>query len=410
MFKKLREKLKGFKRKASKELTEEEDADGTAAETKRRTAPPTTSSTSTSTSTSRSRSKQAGQPPETEKPRRRRARSRSRPTPGPSSAPVRRKVRVVKDKDWKRVDQKELIEDETLGGFAGKKIKEKKVRDLLWDLEVALLQSDVALPVVEEVKEYLIEELSGAKISRKHDMEEVIEAALRNAISNALSQDQVNFDKFIRMSDKPVVLMFVGVNGTGKTTQIAKIAQRLKNRGFSSVLVAGDTFRAGAIEQLQLHADRLGCRIIKHHAGADPAAIAYDAIGHAKARNKDVILIDTAGRMQTNVNLMDEMKKIKRVAEPDMTIFVGDALAGNDAIDQAQKFNETVNIDTVILTKIDADAKGGAALSIAHAVGKPIIFLGNGQEYDDLIPFNPQWMVDRLFGDEDVPQSSAAAS
>ena len=191
--------------------------------------------------------------------------------------------------------------------------------------------------------------------------------------------------------------MFVGVNGTGKTTAIARIVHRLKGMNKSSVIAASDTFRAGAIEQLEKHAARLGVKLIKHKAGSDPAAIAYDAVEHAKARKKDVVLIDTAGRMQTNINLMDEMKKIKRVAKPDMIIFVGDSLAGNDAIDQAIKFNEAVEIDAAILTKIDADAKGGAALSIAHAVGKPILFVGIGQDYEDLVPFDPEWMVERLF-------------
>ncbi|HWH07881.1 MAG TPA: hypothetical protein VNX21_01690, partial [Candidatus Thermoplasmatota archaeon] len=131
--------------------------------------------------------------------------------------------------------------------------------------------------------------------------------------------------------------------------------------------------------------------------GGDPAAVAYDAVEHAKARKKDVVLLDTAGRMQTNTNLMDEMKKIKRVAKPDLIVFVGDSLAGNDAVEQAQKFNEAVGIDAVILTKVDTDAKGGAALSIAKAVGRPILFLGVGQEYGDIVPYDPQWMVDRIF-------------
>jgi fused signal recognition particle receptor len=168
----------------------------------------------------------------------------------------------------------------------------------------------------------------------------------------------------------------------------------------SCVIAAADTFRAGAIEQLERHSEKLKVKLIKHQAGADPAAVAFDAIEHAKARRKDVVLVDTAGRMHSNINLMDEMKKIKRVAPPHMIIFVGDALSGNDTVIQARKFDETVGIDCAILTKIDADAKGGAALSIAHAVGKPIAFIGVGQEYDDLISFNPKWMVERLFGDE----------
>jgi len=189
----------------------------------------------------------------------------------------------------------------------------------------------------------------------------------------------------------------VGVNGTGKTTAIARIAHRLKKRGLSVVLAAGDTFRAGAIEQIDLHAQRLGVKIIKHQAGSDPAAVAFDAVEHARARYKDVVLIDTAGRMQTNTNLMDEMKKIKRIAQPNLVIFVGDALAGNDAVEQARAFEAAVGIDMAILTKIDADAKGGAALSIAHAVGRPVAFVGTGQNYEDLEPFDPDWMVERLF-------------
>jgi len=308
------------------------------------------------------------------------------------------RTRAKKEKGWKKVGQKEILGD-VEGGFFAKELSAKKVDNLLWDLEIALLESDVAMPVVDDIKKYLKKELAGKKIKRKLDLGEVIEHALRNAISNVLAIGQVNFDKTIRKSKKPIVLMFVGVNGTGKTTAIARVAYRLQKMGYTTVLAAGDTFRAGAIEQLTIHSEKLKTKIIKNQPGSDPAAIAYDAVEHAKARKKDVVLIDTAGRMQTNVNLMDEMKKIKRIAEPDMIIFVGDALAGNDAVVQAQKFDEAVGIDTAILTKIDADAKGGAALSIAKAVGKPIIFVGTGQNYKDLEPFNPDWMVERLFAE-----------
>jgi len=163
-------------------------------------------------------------------------------------------------------------------------------------------------------------------------------------------------------------------------------------------MAAGDTFRAGAIEQLTIHANNLGVKIVKHGPGSDPAAVAYDAIEHAKAKHKDVVLLDTAGRMQTNSNLMDEMAKIKRVAKPDLIIFVGDALSGNDAVEQAKRFNEVVGIDGVILTKVDTDAKGGSSLSIAYTIGKPLLFIGIGQGYDDQIPFDADWMVKNLFG------------
>ncbi len=297
----------------------------------------------------------------------------------------------------KLVKEVEVESAEEAFAEKGKKINEANLDEILWDLEVALMEADVALPVVEEIKENLKEELQDKRIRKGVDPEKAVELALRNAIKKTLTSERIDFDEFIEKHEKPVVIMFVGVNGTGKTTAIARIAHRLIKNGKSVVLVAGDTFRAGAIEQLTIHANNLGVKIIKHQSGSDPAAVAYDAIEHAKARHKDVVLIDTAGRMQTNTNLMDEMKKIKRVAKPDMIVFVGDSLAGNDAVEQARKFDEAVGIDAAILTKIDADAKGGAALSIAHAVGKPIIFIGTGQEYEDLQPFDEDWMIDRLF-------------
>ena len=266
--------------------------------------------------------------------------------------------------------------------------------ELLWDLEMGLLEADVALPVVEDIKQSVKRNLAAA--GRKNPAE-AVRATLQKAIANILSSSQQDFDTRIRQAEKPVVLMFVGVNGTGKTTTIAKIAHRLQEQGLTCVLGACDTFRAGAIEQLTLHAERLGAKIIKHQAGTDPAAVAFDAIKHARARYKDVVLLDTAGRMQTNVNLMDEMRKLKRVAQPDMIVFVGDALTGNDAVEQAKRFDEVVGIDGIILNKVDADAKGGAALSIAYTIGKPLLFIGNGQEYDDQIAFTPEWMIERLF-------------
>jgi len=292
-------------------------------------------------------------------------------------------------------DRSTLIDEG--GGLFAKKITEGKLEDVMFDLELALLESDVAQGVVERIKAYLIEELKGAKVSRSADIDEVIEGALRKAIKQVLDVRSLDFDSMVRAAEKPFVVMFVGVNGTGKTTAIARIAHRLKGSGTTCVLAAGDTFRAGAIEQLTRHAEKLELKIIKHASGADPAAVAFDAIEHAKARKKDVVLLDTAGRMQTNINLMDEMKKIKRIAKPNLIVFVGDALAGNDAVVQASEFDKAVGIDGVILTKIDADAKGGAALSIAYTIGKPILFVGTGQEYDELEPFDPDWMAERLF-------------
>ncbi len=283
-------------------------------------------------------------------------------------------------------------------------INEEVLEEILWDLEIGLLESDVALPVIEAIKSNVKEQLMSMSVSGR-SANEVVEKVLRSAVRRVLNIGSFDFDSFVReklaSGKKPVVVMFVGVNGTGKTTSIGRIAWRLKQMGLSPVLAAGDTFRAGAIEQLSQHGDKLGVKVVKHSAGADPAAVAYDAIEHAKARHKDVVLLDTAGRMQTNTNLMDEMDKIRRVANPDLVVFVGDSLAGNDAVEQARKFDEVVDINGVILTKVDVDAKGGAALSVAYTINKPLLFIGVGQDYPDLKPFDAQWMVDRLFGDED---------
>lgn len=276
-------------------------------------------------------------------------------------------------------------------------ISEEKLNDLLWDLEIGLLESDVAYSVIESIKNDIKEELKYVSVERSK-ISELVENVLRNAIEHVLKSSEMDFDEFIDNSKKPVVIMFVGVNGSGKTLSIGKMATLLKKRGKSSVMAASDTFRAGAIEQLGIHANNVGVKLVKHGPSADPAAVAFDAIEHAKAKHKDVVLVDTAGRMQTNVNLMDEMAKIKRVAKPDLILFVGDALAGNDAVEQAKRFNEVVGIDGVILTKVDTDAKGGSALSVAYTIGKPLLFIGVGQGYEDQIPFDPQWMINNIFG------------
>ncbi|MFQ5911462.1 MAG: signal recognition particle-docking protein FtsY [Thermoplasmata archaeon] len=297
---------------------------------------------------------------------------------------------------WKKkapVDVEGAIREE-----GGRRISERKLDELLWDLEVALMEADVALPVIDEIKVRFKDELAGKRMARGVDFGKGIEYALRKAVEDVLVADGLDLVGIVRSSEKPMIIMFVGVNGTGKTTTIAKVAHLLKESGQSCVIAAADTFRAGAIEQLEKHAERLGVKLIRHKAGSDPAAVAYDAIEHAKARRKDVVLIDTAGRMQSNVNLMEEMRKIKRVAKPHLILFVGDALAGNDMVEQAVSFNDAVGVDAAILCKIDADAKGGGALSISHAIGKPIVFVGTGQEYDDLQAFDASWMTDRLFG------------
>jgi fused signal recognition particle receptor len=281
---------------------------------------------------------------------------------------------------------------------SGRRLREGVLDDILHELEMGLLEADVALPVAEELVKSVKESLLGKRIDKSFNLEEAVGLALKSAVKQVLAQEFSLNDR-LKAKSSPYVIMFVGINGGGKTTAIAKLANRLQKHGFSCVLAAGDTFRAGAIEQLTIHAEKLGCRIVKHQEGSDPAAVAYDAIEHAKARKKSVVLIDTAGRMQTNTNLMDEMKKIKRVAKPDAVFFVGDALAGTDAVEQAKRFDAAVGIDAVILTKIDADAKGGAALSIAKTIGKPIAYVSIGQEYEEFRRFDADWMVARIFGE-----------
>jgi fused signal recognition particle receptor len=309
-----------------------------------------------------------------------------------------RQIEESIESELQRVVQTRRSIEEAVGGEQKPSwtMDETKLDELLWDLEMGLLEADVAYSVIDSIKKDVKQEIKRVPFD-KGKAGELVESVLRNAIGHVLSANHFDFGRFIEEHAKPVVIMFVGVNGTGKTLSIAKIACQLQKMGKSCVMAAGDTFRAGAIEQLSIHAERLGVKIIKHGPGSDPAAVAFDAIEHAKAKHKDVVLLDTAGRMQTNTNLMDEMAKIKRVAKPDLIIFVGDALSGNDAVEQAKRFNEVVGIDGVILTKVDADAKGGSSLSIAYTIGKPLLFVGVGQNYEDQIPFDPDWMLKNIF-------------
>lgn len=318
--------------------------------------------------------------------------------PEPAPAPAPKKVEKKEDRKGKPVKGKNKRSDEMLSSsFLSKKIKDDPLDDILDELEVTLLESDVAYPVVQEIIVGVRNNLAGKKYGREYTLEEIVELAVKEAVSDVLRINVFDFDAWLAEQKKPTVIMFIGINGTGKTTAIAKIANRLKQEERSVVLAACDTFRAGAIEQLSIHADKLNVKIVKSVQDADPASVAYDAIEHARSKMKDVVLIDTAGRMQTNNNLIAEMKKIVKVAKPDLKIFVGDSLAGNDAVEQAKVFDEAVGIDAIILTKIDTDAKGGAALSIAKTIGKPIAFVCDGQEYEDIEKFDADWMLERLF-------------
>ena len=272
---------------------------------------------------------------------------------------------------------------------------------LLEELEWVLLESDISSDAVTAIIDALRNTLVGARLRKGADLSKVLEASLKRALQNLLTAGYWDFDAsvqaFVEKGDLPVVIMMVGVNGTGKTTTAAKIAHRLQSRGLSVIAAAGDTFRAGAIQQLESHCENLGIRCISSQRGGDAAAVVRDAIDSAKAKNIDVVLVDTAGRMQNKTNLMKELNKVRRIANPHLTLFVGDALAGNDAVDQARMFQEIMKFDGAVLTKMDTDAKGGAGLSIAFATGRPIVFAGIGQGYDDLLQFEPTWLLNQLF-------------
>lgn len=275
------------------------------------------------------------------------------------------------------------------------------LENLLEELEWVLLESDISQHASSAIIDSLRNALVGARLRKGAELSKVLEAALKRSLHALLEAGYWDFDAtvqgFVDEKDLPVVIMLVGVNGTGKTTTAAKIAQRLLNNGLSVIAAAGDTFRAGAIQQLESHCERLGIRCVSSQRGGDSAAIARDAIDSAKAKGIDVVLVDTAGRMQNKTNLMNELNKVRKVTNPHLTLFVGDSLAGNDAVEQAKMFQEIMRFDGAVLTKMDTDAKGGAGLSIAYATGRPIVFAGIGQGYDDLMQFNPQWLLDQLF-------------
>jgi fused signal recognition particle receptor len=282
-----------------------------------------------------------------------------------------------------------------------KELTEKDLTKVLSELEIALLQSDIAQEVIDVIVTKLKSELIGTKLEKEQNAANIVQIKFRNAIVEMFSRSgEVDLIKrVIEKKDKrggPFIVVFLGINGTGKTTTVAKVAHFLRKHNISVVLAAGDTHRAGAIEQISLHAEKLSLKVITQRYGADPSAVGRDAIDYAKKHHIDVVLVDTAGRMQTAKNLMDEINKIVRVVKPDIKLFVGDSLAGNDTINQAREFFEYTNFDGAILTKIDADAKGGSAISIVHITSRPIVYLGIGQGYEDIIPFDAGRFIDSI--------------
>ncbi|WP_181685035.1 signal recognition particle-docking protein FtsY [Halorhabdus salina] len=275
-------------------------------------------------------------------------------------------------------------------------IDEDDLQAHLDELEIALLSSDVEMSVAGEILDGVETNLVGETRRRLQSTGNLAQDALREALYDVISVGQFDFEQRIAEAEKPVVIVFTGVNGVGKTTTIAKLARYLEQHGYSSVLANGDTYRAGANEQLGEHAENLDVPYISHEQGGDPAAVIYDAVEYAEANDVDVVLGDTAGRLHTSEGLMDQLSKIDRVIDPDMTLFVDEAVAGQDAVTRASEFDDAAEIDGTILTKADADPQGGAAISIAHVTGKPILFLGIGQGYEHLDPFDPENVVDQL--------------
>ena len=279
-------------------------------------------------------------------------------------------------------------------------LKAENLNPILSEFKMSLAENDVAYPVADKICTELEKRLVGVQVKRLEDRKKIVDGSLRQVLLDVmLTNKRIDLLKMAeekRQKKEPFTLMFVGINGTGKTTTIAKVAQFLQDKRYSVVLAAADTYRAGSIEQLEEHGKRLGIRVIKSIYGGDPAAVAYDAVSHAKAHGINIVLIDTAGRMQTNQNLMNELVKVKRVVQPHLTVFVVDSLIGNDAVMQAEEFDKAVSVDATILTKVDADVKGGSALSVTYVTQKPILFIGVGQTYKDLELFNPEKFVNMI--------------
>ena len=278
-------------------------------------------------------------------------------------------------------------------------IMESELEEPLKQLELELLQGDVEMEVAQEITDRIRERLVGDTRKQVESGEQVVQRAIADALREVIAVGQFDFEERIAATETPVVVVFTGVNGVGKTTSIAKMARWLEERGYSSVIANGDTYRAGANEQIEEHADALDRKLISHEQGGDPAAVIYDAVEYAEANGVDVVLGDTAGRLHTADDLMAQLEKIDRVVDPDMTLFVDQATAGQDATNRAEEFDDAAEIDGTVLTKADADSQGGAAISIAHVTGRPILFLGTGEAYGDLERFDPDVIVGRLLGE-----------
>jgi len=294
----------------------------------------------------------------------------------------------------KVVEKKASFMDRLTGRVLERKISEDDINSLFDEMELGLMEANMAVETIDFIKAEMKKLLVGKQLKRG-DIEKDIRSSLEKIMLEIFDQGKIDLEGLAK-SKKPVCIVFLGFNGAGKTTSIAKLAQYLKNRHLDVVLAAGDTWRSAAIEQLEVHGNRLGIKVIKHKYGADSAAVIYDAVEHAKAKGTHFVLADTAGRSHSNQNLMDELKKVVRVNKPDLKILVMDSLAGNDLVEQARNFDAAVGVDAMIFTKVDVNEKGGGMVSACLTVKKPILYIGTGQAYDDIELFDAQKFVKDL--------------
>lgn len=316
---------------------------------------------------------------------------------GKSAESASRVKEEKKEESLVKLSLKTKIKSALVGSI---RLSDSDIDRFLELMKVSMLQSDVSYDTTEEFLNNMGAQLKGRQVS-SNDIEGEVMGMMRNSLLSILKEtktfDMVQFvRKRLSEGGRPVKILFLGPNGTGKTTTIAKIAYGFKGMGISSVISASDTFRAAAIEQVEHHANRIGVPIIKSSYGSDPASVAFDAVAYAKAHGIDSVLIDSAGRQETNRSLIDEMRKMVRVSKPDLIIFVGESTAGNVISEQIKEFGRFMNIDGIILTKLDCDAKGGGALSIAHATGRPVLFFGTGEGYDALVPYSNDFVIDAI--------------
>lgn len=306
------------------------------------------------------------------------------------------KVKEIRKEEKRELKAKVGVKEKLKGIITGTiTVEEKDIAGFLDEFELALLESDVEQETAKDIVNEIRKEIAGKKIQRGKDISSVLKQDIKDILKNIMETKQVDVLKEVE-TKKPYIILFLGPNGAGKTTSIAKLTWLLQSKGKKVIWAASDTFRAASIEQLEKHAEELGVRVVKHRYGADPAAVAFDAIKAAEAKGIDVVMIDSAGRQETDRNLMEELKKINRVAKADLRLYVGEAFTGQALLQQASEFDEALNLDGFILTKIDVDVKGGTSISLLHKLKKPILYIGTGQRYEDLLSFKPEYIIDRV--------------